>query len=284
MDLIAFDIGNSAVKVAVYDDNELKESVSIAIDSLESDLPGVLVKYRQICGPQQFNARTVPLPASSVSQENLALVEKIVDATFKQRLMLAGRDFSVEMSIGVENPDKLGSDRLLAAMAAYQVVNRAVVVASFGTATTIDLVNDSGIFMGGVIIPGLDIAARSLNEHTSALPYVAPGRPQGNSAYGTNTEAAINNGIHFATLGALRELVERYATELGYWPQVIATGGYAGMLAADSDIIENIVPNLCINGIYLAFTHWVEMQEEPQELKDVLNELTEPDDDESDNY
>ncbi|MBN2064944.1 MAG: type III pantothenate kinase [Sedimentisphaerales bacterium] len=266
MDLIAFDIGNSSVKVAVYDENEIKESVSIAIDSLEADLPGILVKYREICGPQQFDARTVPLPTSSVSSENMALVEKIVSEVFDQRLMLAGRDFPVEMNVGVENPDKLGPDRLLTALAAFQVVGRAVVVADFGTATTIDLVNDSGIFMGGVIIPGLDLAARSLHEHTSALPYVCPTQPEANASYGTNTEMAINNGIYFATLGALRELVERYATELGYWPQVIATGGYAKMLAANSDLIENVVPNLCINGLYLAFNQWYELQDTPDEL------------------
>ncbi len=276
MDLIAFDIGNSSVKVAVYDENELKESVSIAIDSLETDLPGILVKYREICGPQQFDARTVPLPTSSVSNENLALVEKIVSKVFDQRLMLAGRDFPVEMNVGVENPDKLGPDRLLTALAAFQVVGRAVVVADFGTATTIDLVNDSGIFMGGVIIPGLDLAARSLNEHTSALPYVCPSQPEANASYGTNTETAINNGIYFATLGALRELVERYATELGYWPQVIATGGYAKMLAASSDLIENVVPNLCINGLYLAFNQWYELQDTPDEMlqyKELEDEL-----------
>ncbi len=256
MDLIAFDIGNSSVKVGVFDNGQMKEHTSISINDLETNLPEILEKYRAICGEQDFGASTVPLPASSVNKQALKLVERIVLKQFNQDLILVGRDFALEMPVGVTNPESLGSDRLLTASAAYDVVGRAVVVADFGTATTIDLVNDAGIFLGGVIIPGLEMSARSLNDYTSALPFVKPSVPQAENAYGINTESAINNGIYYAALGALRELVERYASELGYWPQVVATGGYARMIAERSDLIENIVPELCLSGLYLSYSRW----------------------------
>ena len=266
MDLIAIDIGNSSVSVGVFANGELKKTVDISKDKISKSLPDVLVKYREICGEQKFGAKTVPIPVSSVSKENLALVEKVVVEVFNQDVKVAGRDFAVDMPVGIEDSTQLGSDRILTAMAAFEVVGRAVVIADFGTATTIDLVNDSGIFLGGVILPGLEIASRSLNEFTSALPYVKPGVPTDMQAYGTNTKKAIRNGIYYSTIGALRELVERYATELGYWPQIIATGGYANMLSQNTDIIDNVVPGLCLNGLYLSYEKWRNHQDSPEDM------------------
>ncbi len=274
MDLIAFDIGNTSVKVGVFDDGQLKEHTSIAIDQLQDKLPAILEKYRAICGEQDFGASTVPLPACSVNEKAQKLVEAIVLKQFNQDITLVGRDYALEMPVGVSNPESLGNDRLLVASAAFDVVGRAVVVADFGTATTIDLVNDAGIFLGGVILPGLALSARSLNEHTSVLPYVEPSIPEGESAYGINTAAAINNGIYYAALGALRELVERYASELGYWPQVITTGGYAKMIAERSDIVENVVPELCLNGLFISYSRWRDNRDSGE---DMINDLFEDD-------
>ena len=265
MDLIALDIGNSSVNVGVFDEEELKESVSIALVDLESELPGILLKYREICGEQDFGASTVPVPVSSVNKEALQIVEKIVGDVFNQNVSLIGRDFPLEMPVGVEKPEMLGTDRLLTAFAAFQVVNRAVIVADFGSATTIDVVNDSGIFLGGVIMPGLAMAAKSLNEFTSSLPLIMPKVPESEMSYGINTEQAINNGVYFSTVGALREVVERYATELGFWPQVIATGGFANMIAQRSDVIENVAPCLCLNGLFIAYSRWRQAQDSPED-------------------
>ncbi len=266
MDLIAIDIGNSSLTVGVFAGGELKESASITKEVIANSLPEILIKYREICGPQKFGARTVPIVVSSVNIDNLAAVEKVTVDIFNQDIRLAGRDFSVDMPVGIEDSSTLGSDRLLTALAAFQVVGKAVVIADFGTATTIDLVNDSGIFLGGVIFPGLDLASHCLDEHTSALPYVKPGVPLEPQAYGTNTEKAIQNGVYYSTIGALRELVERYATELGYWPQVVATGGYANMISQKSEIIENVVPGLCLNGLFLAYSGWRSHQESPEDI------------------
>ena len=266
MDLIAIDIGNSTVSLGVFAGGELKETVCIIKDEISGSFPDVLKKYREICGPQKFGASTVPITVSSVNSDNLAAVENAAIETFNQNIQLAGRDFSVEMPVGIEDSSKLGSDRLLSAMAAFEVVGKAVVVADFGTATTIDLVNDSGIFLGGVIFPGLDLASHCLKDYTYSLPYIKPAVPVESQAYGINTETAIRNGVYFSTVGAVRELVERYATELGYWPQVIATGGYANMISQKSDIIDNVVPGLCLNGLYMAYTKWRSHQESPEDL------------------
>jgi len=252
MDLIAIDIGNSNVSLAVFAKGKLDRTEHIAVSGTKTgQLVDILKAFREICGPQPLGARTVPIVVCSVNQKILDIVEIGVNEALDQRILLLGRDFPLEMKVAVENPESVGSDRLVTAFAAYCVIESAVVVADFGTATTIDLVNDNGIFLGGVIMPGLATAAKSLKSHTAMLPEVTPKLPTGE--YGINTITAIENGIYYSAIGALREMVERYAMELGHWPQVVAAGGYASLIAQKSEIIDSIVPDLCLDGLYLAY-------------------------------
>jgi type III pantothenate kinase len=124
-------------------------------------------------------------------------------------------------------------------------------VASFGTAITIDCVSADGRFMGGAILPGLDMSFEALHEGTAALPQVEVETPGG--AIGRNTHDAIVNGVVYGAVGALRELVERYATELGHWPQLVITGGNAGLVRQLADFVDSVVPDLCLMGVALAY-------------------------------
>lgn len=265
MDLIVIDIGNSNISLAVFAKGKLGRTEHIAVNRTKTaKLGDMLQAFLEICGPQPLGARTVPVVVCSVNQKTLGIVEKAVNESLDQNILLIGRDFPLEMKVAVENPESIGSDRLVTAFAAYCVIESAVVVADFGTATTIDLVNDNGIFLGGVIMPGLGTAAKSLKTHTAMLPEVTPKLPTGE--YGINTITAIENGIYYSAIGALREMVERYATELGHWPQVVATGGYASLVAQKCEIIDSIVPNLCLDGLYLAYQQFCRSGQMEEEL------------------
>ena len=183
------------------------------------------------------------------------------DAVLKaldQKILLIGRDIPLQIKHALENPESVGTDRLLTASAAYAVIEDACVVADFGTATTIDCVDHYGIFLGGTIQPGLQLAAQALSQHTAALPEVSPVVPLDD--YGNNTEKAIQHGIYFGAVGALRGIVERYATLLGRWPQVVLTGGYAKLIAQHADFADSLVPDLCLDGIFLAYRNFRESQ------------------------
>ena len=259
MDMICVDIGNSNISLAVFAKGKLDRTERVPVDQAQAQkLADILTAFREICGPQPLGAKTVPITVSSVNPDALELVERVVTDTFKQNVLLIGRDFPLEMKTAVENPEAVGKDRLITAFAAFEVIGRAAVIADFGTATTIDCVNDNGIFLGGVIFPGLSLAARSLNAYTAALPNVKPRIPE--STFGTNTIMAIQNGIYYSAIGALREIVERYAEELGCWPQVVVTGGFANMIAQKCDFIDSLVPDLCLNGLYLAYRRFHESQ------------------------
>jgi len=274
MDMIAVDIGNSGIALGVFVKDELRQTVH-----LEANDPQGLVKIikamRVMCGEQEFGARTVPVVVSSVNHKARERLDQAVDEALDQQILLIGRDVGLDMKLAVENPESVGTDRLLTAMAAYTVVGNAVVVADFGTATTIDCVDHYGIFLGGAIMPGLNVAAQSLNEHTVGLPHVKLQVPAG--VYGTNTEAAIQYGIYYGAIGALRGIVEKYATQLGQWPQLVLTGGHAQLIKEKCDFADSLVPNLCLDGIFLAYRKWREnqdsdIQSEMKELEQLLDE------------
>jgi type III pantothenate kinase len=268
MDVIAVDIGNSNVALGVFVKDELKRTERIDVDKLDT-LAETIKSLRQMCGPQPLGARTVPVVVSSVNAATEMIVAAAVLKALDQHILVIGRDVPLQMKHAVENPESVGTDRMLTAYAAYAVIEDACVVADFGTATTIDCVDHYGIFLGGTIQPGLNLAAQSLSDHTAALPKVSPVVPLDD--YGNNTKKAIQHGIYFGAVGALRGIVERYATLLGRWPQVVLTGGFAKLIAQHADFADSVVPDLCLDGIFLAYRNFRESQE--AELQSELDDL-----------
>ncbi len=265
MDLIACDIGNTRIKFSVFYQDRLQKTEAFLPDETPRMIE-TLRQFRQECGPQKYDARTVPVIASSVNSRHQTLVEEVLNEALDQKLLMIGEDFPLEMKVAVDNIEQLGSDRLVNAYAAYAVIEGAVVVADFGSATTIDCVNNQGIFIGGVILPGLGMAAASLNQYTDKLPLVDIILPEGEQAYGINTTAAIQKGIFYSAVGTLREMVERYATELGMWPQLIVTGGYGNLVAQKCEFVDSLVKDLCADGLYLAYSRFREQLDKELEI------------------
>ena len=127
-------------------------------------------------------------------------------------------------------------------------------VADFGSAITIDCVNADGVFQGGAILPGLQMGARALASQTAQLPQVELAEPHW--VFGQDTAQAIISGLVRGARGALRELVETYATEMGAWPAVILTGGDARLICPDlneSELAQAIVDDLVLRGAAIAY-------------------------------
>jgi len=183
-------------------------------------------------------------------------IRRIEKDNLNEEIHIIGKDIPLPMSVWVDEPDKVGTDRIVAAAAAYTVVEDAVVVADFGTAVTIDLVDQNGVFQGGVICPGFEISAKALQDNTAQLPNIKVTKP--NAPYGKNTTDAINCGLYYSIVGALEEIIRRYAEELGRWPQTIITGRGAKTIQTDCEFIDNYVPNLVVKGIVLAYQKHLE--------------------------
>jgi type III pantothenate kinase len=152
----------------------------------------------------------------------------------------------------LDEPQKVGIDRLFSAVGANYLRPHGTpaVIISSGTAVTVDLVDESGAFRGGAILPGFHMMARALHEHTALLPLIDPLEgPICPELPGTSTSAAMRAGIFYAVAGGVRALVERYAQDAGQPPDVWVTGGDYHEVAAL--VGGTASPELTLRGIFL---------------------------------
>jgi type III pantothenate kinase len=147
----------------------------------------------------------------------------------------------------MDNPREVGADLIANAAAALHLYTPPVIVVALGTATAFATVSREGDYLGGVIAPGLGISAEALYTRTAALPRVELVRPK--KAIGPNTVAAMQSGIIFGYAGLIDGIVERIREELGEKVMVVATGGYAGIIAKESKTIDKVNPDLTLIGI-----------------------------------
>ncbi len=244
--LLVLEIGNSHASVATAVAGRIYTTQRFGLDQVAGVVAAGAESWAAL--PEDRNRA---IAAAGVVPSALKDIRDRLSAELSQPIMVVGEELHRPLSLAIESPESVGIDRVCSAAAAYDTLGHACVVASFGTAITIDCVNDEGVFMGGAILPGVDMQARSLHEGTAQLPRVEIKSPAG--VYGNSTNDAISTGVLIGIAGGVREIVERYATELGSWPDLIATGGQAELIREHSNIIDRVVPDLCIRGIALAF-------------------------------
>lgn len=243
--LICADIGNSRTKVAV------------------AGLAAGQWKLNQsVASPELLDLGQIPVAdwlLISVNQTRLSQLRQwIADQRAEDQVRLLGyRDFPIELR--VDFPEKLGIDRIAAAVGARELAEHArqpFFIVNVGTAVTIDFVDAQGIFQGGVIYPGPFTSFQSLARATDQLPELATSEfPQ--AVIGKNTAAAIAAGVWQMQLGAMREILKRYREQLladkaAVEPQVLITGGAAAPLVKMYDQPLRHVPDLVLRGIHAA--------------------------------
>lgn len=243
--LLAVSIGNTRIRIGVFVDRKLEESLDVAIAELET-VPDRLREAARFLAESQD-------PWLVIASVNPHLTAKITQWA-EQATGLEARRIEEDLPVPVGrqiDPDTTpGEDRLLNAAAAYDVLKQACVVIDAGTAMTVDLVDGQGTFHGGAILPGASLMLRSLREHTAQLPEVSLQKPL--EPVGHNTAEAMRTGVYHAIRGAMRELVEQYAQVLGTFPLVVVTGGDAALLLADHELVDRYAPDLTLQGIALA--------------------------------
>lgn len=244
--VLACDIGNTSVQIACVRGPKSSSPASFNND----DLSGLTGGLAAIWGEMGSVGK---IAACSVNPEGLEALHGAAEA-IGQDVLVIGRDLPLPIETNSPHPGAIGTDRLCAAAAAYDQLGVACVVADFGSAITIDCVSEEGVFQGGAIMPGLQMGARALASQTAQLPQVQIVDPDW--VYGRDTDQAIIGGLVRGARGALRELVETYATEMGSWPMVILTGGDARVICRDvneSDIAQAIVDDLVLRGVAIAY-------------------------------
>ncbi len=260
MNIIAVDVGNTNTKVALFLDSQ-EQPIKIIKNTNRKELAETIANYWDqipVSKRSTEGKRDGVIVMCSSNPVGSRLVKDIASEELGEKVLEIGfdKDIPIPIKLGVPYPANVGVDRAVAAAAAYFVVGDSVVVADFGTAITIDLVDEEGVFRGGLISPGLEVMAKSLNDNTTTLPNVELKKPL--LAFGQDTEEAINCGILYASAGLLEHATRRYAEDLGKWPQTIVTGQMAPYIKDDCDFVDNWVPSLVIKGIVLSYKKYIE--------------------------
>jgi type III pantothenate kinase len=157
--------------------------------------------------------------------------------------------------LDVDEPQNVGADRALNAMAAHAKYPGDLIVIDFGTATTFDLIDSSGAYTGGIIAPGINLSLDALVSAAAKLPRIAIEAPEDNSVIGRTTQSQMLVGIYWGYVAMMEGLTERMKRELGRRVTVIATGGLAALFDKHTTLFNAIEPDLTIQGLSLLYEH-----------------------------
>jgi len=248
--LLAVDAGNTNVVFAVHDGTEWRGRWRIATrDDRTSDEYAVwLLALFQHAGlkPAQIGRCVI----GTVVPAALYNLRRLARDWFDAEPLIARSGLNWGFEIRVDRPGEVGADRLLNALAAHHHYGGPLAVIDFGTATTFDVVNRDGAYLGGVIAPGINLSIEALHRAAARLPRIGIGRPQ--AVIGRDTVAAMQSGVYWGYVGLIEGIVGRIRGELeGINLKIIATGGLAPLFAEGTTIIETIDQDITLEGLRL---------------------------------
>jgi len=245
--LMVFDIANTNIKIGLFDEDMLIANWRISTGVHRTPDEYGIMLFNLLRKERIAAHEVTECAVSCVVPPLLTIFNEMMLKYFHVKPLIVGPGVKTGIRIRIENPREVGADLIANAAAAIKLYKSPVIVVALGTATAFATVSRDGDYLGGVIAPGIGISAEALYTRTSALPRVDLVRPR--KTIGPNTVAAMQSGVIFGWAGLIDGIVERIQEELGEKATVVATGGYANLIAKESKTINKVNPELTLIGI-----------------------------------
>jgi len=239
--LLAIDIGNTSINFGVFKGKRLVKKFCIPTIKYNSKRLKVCLAKARI--DDAIICSVVPAVSKNLFRD--------LKKTLSKRPLVLGKDVTLPVKNLYRDPGQVGQDRLVNAFAASSIYGVPLIVVDLGTAVTLDVISKRGEYVGGMILPGLEISLDSLAERTALLPKIKLSKPK--ELVGRDTKSSINSGIVYGFAALVDDLTQRTKKEVGKQAKVIATGGNIDLIAKYCKNIHKIDKNLTLKGLSLVY-------------------------------
>jgi type III pantothenate kinase len=249
--ILVIDVGNSNTVLGLYQGATLRALWRLATRRAQTaDEYGILIHNLFTLDKLSASEISGIMISSVVPPMNFVLAE-MARKYFKMEAQFLGPGTRTGMAILVETPQEVGADRIANSVAAYEKYGGPCIVVDFGTAITFDCISAKGEYLGGVIMPGIGIAAEALFQRTAKLPRVEIREPD--RVIGTNTITNIQSGLFYGAVDAVDGMLDRLCAVLGKQTKVVATGGHAPLVAGSSKYNPAVDSSLTLDGLRIIY-------------------------------
>ena len=250
--ILTLDVGNTNMTGGIFEGEEIKATFRITTKMPRtSDEYGMLLcnlLQQNKINPSDIKDAIICSVVPNVMHSLASAMIKYLDI----KPIIVGADLKTGLKIAVPNPQQVGADRIVDAVAAYEIYGGPVLVMDFGTATTYDLVDESGAFIGGITAPGIRTAGKALWQDAAKLPEIEIVKPE--KIVGVDTITSMQSGLVYGQIGQTEYIVRKVKEETGLDNlKVVATGGLGRIIAEETDCIDFYDANLTLKGIYMVY-------------------------------
>ena len=248
--LLVLDVGNSNTTLGIYDGSQLTQSWRLTSERQRTvDEYGIMCRTLIQMGNIDSSAIT-DIAISSVVPPLDFTLNKMAEVYFNIKPLFVGAA-NAGIPILYDDPEEVGADRIVNAVAALSKYGGPCIIVDFGTATTFDAISRGGEYLGGVIFPGIQVSADALFQRAARLRRVDIRRPE--RVIGTNPTASVQSGLYYGNVSLVDGVLERMIEELGKDTRIVATGGLAPLISRGSRLIEAVDADLTLDGLRLVY-------------------------------
>ena len=249
--ILVVDVGNTNIVLGVYEGKTLLHHWRLSTNrSATADEYGIMIhNLFHYAGVKLDQMDGVII--SSVVPPLMRTLEQLCHKYLHKVPIIVGPGVKTGLNIRYENPREVGADRIVNSVAGIEKYGTPLIVVDFGTATTFDYIDADGNYLGGAIVPGIGISTEALYQRAAKLPRIEMVRPK--SVVGRNPVTSMQAGIIFGYAGQVDGIVQRIRKEFNVMPRVIATGGLAELISAESETVEAVDPLLTLDGLRIIY-------------------------------